>query len=147
MALLFAQLLHHLRHGDAVGEQLVGVQQHLVLHGGAAEAGIVRHALNGAVVPLQHPVLDDLQILRRAVGALQNVAVDQAAGAEQRRERGLQPGGQRGVAHPLEGLLAHEVRVGAVLEVHLHRREAVERNRAQRIQSRNAVHFDFDGNA
>ncbi len=97
-------------------------------------------------MPLQHPVFDHLQVLRRTVGALQHVAVDQAAGAEQRRDGGLQAGRHRGVGHPLEGLLAHEVRVGAVLEIHLDGGEAVERDRAQRIQPRNAVHFDFERN-
>jgi hypothetical protein len=81
--------------------------------------GIVGHALNGAVVALQHPILDGLQLLRRAVGALQHVAVDQPLGLNSGERLGVQPGGQLGVAHALEGLLAHEVRVGAVLEIHL----------------------------
>ena len=41
-----AQLLEDLRNRDAVGEQPVGIEQHLILHGGAAEAGIVGHARN-----------------------------------------------------------------------------------------------------
>ncbi len=79
-----AQLLRHLADGNAVLQQFVRIEQHLVLHGRAAEAGVVGHALNGAVAAFEHPVLDVLQFLRRAVGALQNIAVDQAAGAEKR---------------------------------------------------------------
>ncbi len=54
----------------------------------AAEARVVGHALDGAVPPVEHPVLDDLQLLRRAIRALQHVAVDQAARAEERRHAG-----------------------------------------------------------
>ncbi len=97
-------------------------------------------------MPLQHPVFDGLQLLRRAVGALHHVAVDQTAGAEERRKAGRQTGGQRGVGHALERLLAHEIWVGAIFEIHGDERQAVERNGAQRFQARNAVHFDFDRN-
>ena len=65
VGVVVAQLLGDLRHGDAVGEQLVGIEQHLILHGGAAETGIVGHALNGAEMAFDHPILDHLQVLRR----------------------------------------------------------------------------------
>ena len=45
---------------------------------------IVRHPGHGFVAALEHPVFDGLQVLRRAVGALKHVAVNQPAGAEKR---------------------------------------------------------------
>ena len=82
VGIVVAQLLGHLRDRHAIGEQFVGIQQDLILHGGAAEPGVVRHPLYGAVMALQHPILDHLQVLRRAIRTLQNIAVNQAAGAE-----------------------------------------------------------------
>jgi hypothetical protein len=120
VGIIIAELGENLRHVHAVREQLVGVEQHLVLHGGAAEAGIVRHARNGAVVALEHPILQDFEFLGRTVGTLQDVAVDEAAGAVQRREARHQSGGHLRVGHALEGLLADEVGVRSILEIHGH---------------------------
>ena len=82
VGIVITQLLGHLRNSDAIGEQLGGIQQHLILHVGAAKARVVRHALYRAVMALQNPIFDHLQVLRRAIRTLQNIAVDQAAGAE-----------------------------------------------------------------
>ena len=65
---------------------------------------IVRDALDGAVAPLEHPVLEDLQVLRRSIGALEHVAVDEAARAEEGRHPGRDAGRHFGVRDPLEGL-------------------------------------------
>ena len=146
VGIVAGQLLRNLRDAHAVGEQLVGVEQHLVLHGRAAQSGFVRHALDRTVLPVQHPVVDGLQFLRGPVGALEDIAVDQPARAEQRRHAGRQSGRQGRVAHALEGLLPHEVGIRVVIEVHLHGGEAVERNRAERLQPRDPVHFDLDRN-
>ena len=61
---------------------LRGIEQHLILHRRAAKAGIVGHARHRAVGALDDPVLNRLQFLRAAIGALQHIAIDQAAGAE-----------------------------------------------------------------
>ena len=114
------------------------------MHGGAPKSGIVRHPLDRPVMALQHPVLEDFQFLRRPVGALQNIPVDQPARAEQGREARRQSRGQRRAGHPFEDLLAGEVWIGPVLEVHLDGREAVEGDRPERLQARNAVQFDLD---
>src|SRR5208337_3923858 len=138
------ELLRNLRHGYAVLEELGRIQQHLILHGGAAEAGVVGHALNGTVAAFDDPVLERLQLLRAAVGTLQNVTVDQAAGAEHRGETGLQPCRKARGAHPLEGQLAHEIRIGAIVEIHGDERQTIERDRTQRVEPRNAVQLDFN---
>src|SRR5437764_1129425 len=67
---------------DVLDADLVGVEQgwfedHLVLPRGATEPGIVRDAGDRFVVPEEDPVLEHLQLGRRAVGALQHVAIDQ----------------------------------------------------------------------
>ena len=82
IGIVVTKLLRNLRDCHPVREQLVRIEQHLILHVGAAEARVIGNALDGAVMPLQHPVFDHLQVLRRTIGTLQNVAVDQAAGAE-----------------------------------------------------------------
>src|ERR1019366_8590752 len=146
VGVIVAQLLGDLRHGEAVGEELIGIEQHLILHGGAAKTRIVGHPLNGPVMALHNPIFNHLQILRGTVRALQDVAVDQAAGAEERGHAGLQASRQGGVADAFKGLLADEVRVRAILEIHLHAGKPVEGDGAQGIQFRNPVHFDFDGN-
>ena len=60
VGIVVRQRLHHLRHGQVVAVKPRGIEQHLVLHGGAAEAGIVRHAGHGLIGALDHPVLDGL---------------------------------------------------------------------------------------
>ena len=53
------ELLDDLRHRHAVRHQPVRIELHLVLHRLAAQAGVVGDALNGAVAPLEHPVLEE----------------------------------------------------------------------------------------
>ena len=57
------------------------------MHRRAAEACEIGDALDRRT-PVEHPVLDDLQLLRRAVRTLQDVAVDEAARTEERRHAG-----------------------------------------------------------
>ena len=70
------QRIQHLRQGNVVAVKLGGIEQHLVLHHRAAEAGIVGHAGHGLVGALDHPVFVGLQLLRSAVRALDHVAID-----------------------------------------------------------------------
>ena len=87
-----------LRDGQVVAVDARGIEQHLVLHHRPAETRVVGHARDGAVGAFDHPVFNRLQLLRRAIGALEHVAINQAAGAEQRRHAGSDAGGQSGVA-------------------------------------------------
>ena len=65
------ELLDDLRDGDVIAVEPRRIEQHLILHHRAAEAGIVRHARHLLVLALDHPIFDRFQFLRRAVGALQ----------------------------------------------------------------------------
>ena len=58
------QRVHDLRNREVVAVNAGGIEQHLVLHHRAAEAGVVGHAGNRAVGALDHPILDGLQLLR-----------------------------------------------------------------------------------
>ena len=84
----------HLRHRQAGAGDLGGIEQHLVLHRAAAEAGIVGHAGHRSEGRLDHPVLEGLELHRRAVGALQHIAIDQARRRGQRRDRRRHAAGQ-----------------------------------------------------
>ena len=140
------QLLHDLRHRDAVRHQPVRVDLHLILHRLAAQTGVVGHALNRAIAALEHPVLENLEFLRRPIRALQHVPVDEAARTEQRRHARCHAGRNLRVRDALEGLLARKIRIGVVLEVHRDRRQPVERDRAKRVELRDAVHLDLERN-
>ncbi len=74
-----------LRNGEVIAVDARRIEQHLILHGRAAEAGVVGNAGDGAIGTLDDPVFDGLQLLRSAVGAFEHVAIDEAAGAEERR--------------------------------------------------------------
>ena len=144
IGVVVAELVDDLLDGDTVGKEALGIEQHLVLHSSAAEAGIVGNALNRPVAPLEYPIFDSLQLLRAAVGALEDVAVDETAWRVQRRERWTDALRHFRVGDALEGLFSGEVGIGAVLKVHLHRGQAIERDGAQCIEAGDAVHLDLD---
>ena len=115
------------------------------MHHRAAKARIIRHARHRFVGAFQHPVLDGFQILRRAVGAFDDVAIDQPAGAEQRRERGLHAGGIGHLAEPLKHHLPGEVIIRVLLKGQDDVGEFVKRDGARHLQVGRAVHFHFGG--
>ena len=130
----------HLLRGEPDPGDLRRIEQHLVLHAAATETGVVGHAGHGAVLRLDHPVLERLQLHRRAIGALQHVAIDQSRRRRQRRHRRLHPVGKIEIAQPVEHFLAREVVVGAVVEGERHHRQAVQRDRTGVVGFRNAGH-------
>ena len=93
---------------EDVGDGLVeivetrGIEQHVILHRGAAEAGIVGDAGNAAIGALDDPVFESVQLHRRAVGAVDDVSIDEAAGAEERRHAGRYAAGKLRVGDALE---------------------------------------------
>ena len=133
-----------LRNGEVIAVKARGIEQHLILHDRAAEAGVVGDAVHGAVGAFDHPVLEGLQLLRSAVRALYNVAIDKAAGTEERRHGWRNTGGKVRLRHALEDDLAREVVVGALVEGEDDVREAVERNRAHVGDARDAVQFELE---
>src|SRR5579872_7224390 len=121
-----------------------GVEQDLVLHHSSAEAGVVCHAVNGAIGALKNPVFDSLQLLGTAIRTLENVAIHKAAGAEQWREAGGYTGGNGCLREPLEDDMAGEIIVSAFLEGENDVGQAVERNGTHHAHARHAVHFQFE---
>ena len=138
------QRCQDLRDGDVIAVDFGGIEQHLVLHGGAAETRIVGHAGDGFISPLDHPILEGLQLLGAAVGALDHVAINQARGTAERRHAGHDSTRQRGVSHPLKDDLAGEIIVGAFFERHDDVGKAVERDRTHHLHVRDAVHLQFE---
>ena len=50
----------YLRNGEVVSVNACRIKQHLVLHNGAAKAGIVGHTMHRAIRSFHHPVFDRL---------------------------------------------------------------------------------------
>ena len=92
----------HLHDRQVIVVKLHRVEQDVILHRWTAETGIVGDAGNALIGALDDPVFEGVQLHRRAVGTLDHVAIDQAAGAEQRRHAGSDALRERGVADALE---------------------------------------------
>ena len=144
IAVVGRQRRFNLGYRQADGSDFGLIQQHLILHGAAAKTRVIGHARHGAVLRRDDPILQRLQLHRRAVGALQYVAVDQPGWCRQRRDGRRHPIGQAQVAHAVEHLLAREVVVGAVLEREHHIGQPVQRHRALRRGLRHAAHAQLD---
>jgi len=137
--------VEHLLQRDAVGLQLQRVDEHLVLLGGAAEARDVDDAGHLAELPLDHPVLERLELQGRGAGrAHERVAEDLAHRRRVRGERGLGSGREVDLGESLEGLLADVGAVGVVLEDDGDDGKAEDRDRAHRGAVGDAVHLVLD---
>ncbi len=112
------QRRQNLGHGDVIAVNLRRIEQHLILHHGAAKPGIVGHSWYGFVGPFDDPVLNRFQFLGAAIRAFEHVTVNQAGRTEQRRQAGHHARGQLHVGQPLKHNLAGEVVIGAFLERH-----------------------------
>src|SRR5579862_6666496 len=139
-----SQCIDDLRHGEVIPIEAGGIKQHLILHHRTAEAGVVGHALDGAIFALNHPVFEGLQFLGCAIGAFKNVAIDQAAGAEQRRHGRDHSGRELGLRYPLEDDLPGEIVVCAIVEGQGDVGEAVERNGAHEDDAGHAIEFQLE---
>src|ERR1017187_7928700 len=145
IGIIGAQRRHHLRNRQVISINPRGIEQHLVLHGGAAETRIVGNTGNGAVRAFDHPIFDSLQFLRTAIGTFQHVAIDQAAGTKQRSHRRGHARGQGGLGYALEDDLPREIVVRTFFERQAHIGETVQRDGPHYRHVRNAVHLQFDG--
>src|SRR5215467_9171656 len=94
--------------------QARGIEGHLILHGRSAESGVVRDSGDAAIGALDNPILNRVKLLRRAVLAADCVAIDQAAGAEERRHAGRDALGELRIAETLEYNLARKIRIGSL---------------------------------
>jgi len=116
------------------------IEQYVILHGGAAETGIVGDAWDAAIGASNNPVLHGVEFLRRTVGTFDDVAIDKAAGAEERRHAGGDAQGKSGVAEALENELAGEVWIDAFVEGEADVGESVERDGTHHLKMRGAAH-------
>src|ERR1700676_980182 len=130
----------HLHNGKVIAVEARGVEQDLILHGGAAEAGIVRDARDAAIRASNDPIVVGLQFLRRTIGAFEDVAIHEGAGTEKRRHAGHDAGGKGGVADALEDELAREVRIDTFIEGEAQIGKPIERDGRHTVKIRVAVH-------
>ncbi len=130
---------------EAGAGELRRVDDHVVFHRLAAECGEVRHTRHGLERLGQHPIVDDLQLHRRSVGALHDIAIDEAGGRKERLDPRAHAGRQRHVRKSLERALPREIGIGAIAEGQDDVRESIERDRPHKPDVLDAVHFRLDG--
>ena len=115
---------------NPVGQQLVGIDGHLVLLDEAADAGHLGDAGHAGQLVAQVPVLDRAQLgeVAAAAGVDEDVLVDPADAGGVRTEPRLHPLGQAvtGEAQVLQHAAARPVHIGAVLEDDVDEGEAEE---------------------
>ncbi len=140
-------LLLDLLDGEAVVDELLGVEDDLVLAGEAAEAGDVDDAGNAAEGFFELPVFDALELHRvdGGVGAPEGVPVDLADGTPVGADLGLKAGGEGDLAEALEDLLAVPVVLAVVVEDHGDAGEAGEGGGAEMGHVGDARHADLEG--
>ena len=142
-----AERLQHLRQSDPVAGEPALVDGDLVGLGLAAPAGDVDDAGHGLEAALEHPVLQRLEIGDRVALRAGDPVAEDLADRARRRDRRLRAVRQlrqlrEAVDDPLLGLLVGEV----VGELHLDVREPEQRDRADRLDVRDAGHLHFDRN-
>ncbi len=120
------------------------VEQDLILQGGAAEAGIVSDARDTAIGARNDPVIVGLQFLGRTIRALEDVAIDEAAGTKKRRHTGRHASGERCVTNALEDDLTSEIGIDAFVKCEAKVGKPVERDGAHHRQMGCAVHSQFE---
>src|SRR5487761_194721 len=146
VGIVVGKLLDDHGHGEVIAVELRGIEQHLILHHGAAETRIIRDTRNGFIRALDDPVFIRLQFLWSAVGTLQHVAIDQIAWARQWGQRRRDAGRQVDLGEAVEGAFTGEIVICSVVEGHDDVGKPVEGNRTDHAQIRNAVHLDFERN-
>ena len=137
---------HHVLARQPVGQQAVGIDQHLVLLHLPAEAVDLVHAGQRLQVGRHQPVLDGPQLHRAEALALDGVLEDLAQARADGAQFGLGAGRQllaRG-GQPLEDHLPRPVGVGAVLEADDDLRQAGLRQRPHLGDARQAAHRQLD---
>ena len=126
VAVIRGKRIEDLRDRQVVAIEPRRVEQHLILHLRAAEAGIVGDPGHGPVSALQYPVFKGFELLRRAVRTFQHVTVNQAARAEERRQLRRHSVRKAGSGQALENHLPGKVAVRPLHESDSNLREAVE---------------------
>ena len=142
------QPVQHLLQREAVGKQPVEVDGDVVGLGLAAPAGDVDHARHRLEAALQDPVLDGLEVEHRVARRPDHAIAEDLADRAGRRQHGLHAVRQRcQLAQPVDDVLRGLLVGHVVGELHLHVRQAEQRDGADRLDVRDAghLHFDRDG--
>src|SRR5258708_28094069 len=136
--------VEHLDDGEVIVVEARRIKQNLILHGGAAEAGIVSNARDTSVSTRNDPVIVGLQFLGGTVRALQDIAIDEAAGTKERGHARSNALGELRIAETLENYLASEIGINAFIKRKAHVGEPIEGDGAHHFQMRRAVHAQFE---
>ena len=147
LVLLLASCCSTWRDGQAVGDELLGIELDLVLLGGSAKAGDIDDALDALEVLFQGPVFERLFLhhVVGGVGAFERVPVDLADGAPVGAHLRGEIGGEVDLAEALQHVFAIHVARGVVIEDEHEAGEAGQRGGAQMGEMGDAGHLDFDG--
>src|ERR1700688_943742 len=132
-----------LHHREVIAVEPRGIEQHLILHHCAAEAGVVGHAGYTSIDSLDDPVFVCFQLLWRTVRAFQNVTVDKSAGAKKRGHAGGHTGREFGVAQALKYHLPRKIGINGFIKGQSQIGKTVKRNRAHHLQMWRSVHGQF----
>ena len=143
-----SELLLDLGEAEAVSDELLGIDLHLILAGGAAKAGNIDHVGDGFKLFFELPIFDGFQFHQvvLGVGAAQGVPEDLADRAPVGAHLRLQIVGQRDLRQTFQDFCAVPVVGGLIVENEHHAGEAKERIGTEMLQVRKPVHLDFDGN-
>ena len=141
------KLLLHLADAEAVGDELVRVDAHLVFPRGTAEARYIDHVRHGLELFHQHPVLQGLQLHGVICGirAFQGIEVDLADGAEVGADLGLKARREGHHGDALQDLLPVPGVVRIVVENKDHDGQPCERYGPQMGELGDAVHRVLEG--
>jgi hypothetical protein len=131
--------------GKTGSRELCRIEQYLVFHRLAAQRREIGHAGHRAVLLVEHPVLQNLELHRGAVRALEHVSIHEARWRRERGHAGRHTRGDRDVRNALKRLLSREVVVRSVLEREPDIGEAVQGDRARHLELRQSAHPVLDG--
>ncbi len=145
--IIVGELLLDLADGEAVCDELVGVDADLVLARGSSEAGDVDDAGDRFELLLELPVLEGLELhaVVGGVGGAKGVPVDLADGTPVAAHLGLEASGKDDLTEALKDLVAVVLVDGVVVEDHGDAGEAGQRGGAEMGHVRDAGHLDLDG--
>ena len=142
------ELLLDLRQAQAISDQFIGINTHLILACRPAETGHVHNIRNGFQILFDYPVLDGLKlhdvVLR--IAAAQSEKIDLPNRAPVRAHAWQHARRQRNLGEPLQNPLAVLEVVFVVIEDELQVGEPEQRERAEMRYVRNPVHHDFQRN-
>ena len=148
VGIVVRELLLDLRQTQAVSDQFVWINAHLVFARGSAEAGNVDNIRHGFEILFDDPVFQGLQFhgVICGIGAPQREEINLPDWAPVRAHLRHHAWRQRDLAQPLQNPLPVPIVVRLVIKDQLQIGESEQRERAQMHHVRDAVHDDFEWN-